>query len=330
MKRILPLILTAACLSSTVYAQPIFLDVSAATTQSTGSLGLTPGFGGDADTFTSVFGQLALFAQTTTTQYDTNLGGVPGLNIGDRFLDFGHAVVTDLLPPLGDDEAIGFLSEITVAWTGLSGVTTSDLVPAGALGEMTQNFAYDPMNTTFSFYFHGDAAGPAGGPNSNFGTNIGAFDNTGMADGQKIMEIKITGGHGNNTFDSGLNFLTGSSVLFGEITYALQDFWWFDNGNFLPGTPGDMDFADLLGMVVPITLKTSIDQNTDAVELDASIAGVPGPAGFGNALFNVNSSHDGSIDFKVTVPEPGTLLLLGLGLVAFPGLRRKLLAKKSV
>jgi hypothetical protein len=326
MKRIIPLLLTTACLSSSVFAQPIFLDVSSATTQSSGSAGLTPGLGGDLDTFTTIFQQLGLFAQTTTTQYDTNTGGTPGVNTGDRFSDIGHAAVTDLLPPLGDDEGIGFLSEITLAWSGLTGIITSDLTSVGG-GNYIQDFTYDANNTIFSFYFHGDATGPDGAPNANFGPTVKASDNTGFTDGEKILEIKITGGQGTNTFDSGLNFISGASVLYGEITYALQNFWWFDNGNNVPGA-GDVDFSSLLGAVVPLTLKTIIDQNTDQVLLDTSIAGTPGPVGFGNALFSLSSSHDGSIQFEV--PEPGTLFLIGLGLVAFPGIRRKLLAKSSV
>lgn len=324
MKKLLPLLLTTACLSSSVYASPAYLDVSAATTQGTGSGGSTPGFGGDIDTFTSIFNQLQLFAETTTTQYDTDASST--VNTGDKFTDIGSAAITDLLPPLGDDEGIGSLSEITVSWTGLTGVITSELTPTGS--NFTQNFAYDTTNTVFEFFFHGDSGGPDGAPDSNFGASIGSADNSGFTNGEKILEIAITGGAGTNTFDGGLEFVSGSSILSGEITFALNDFWWFDDGDNIAGTPGDKEFEDLLGLAVPVILHTSIDQNTDQVELDTSIAGTPGPAGFGDALFNLHSSHDGSIDFQV--PEPGTLFLLGAGLVLIPGIRRSIAKKTRV
>jgi hypothetical protein len=303
--------------ASGLSAQPIFMDFGTAPSQSTGSTGTTPIMGGDIDTFTKVFQQLGLFADTTTVQFDTDGSG--GLNVGDKFLDSGTASVTSLLPPLGDDEGLGFLSELTVSWAGLSGSTTSPLTAVGP--GFSQNIAYDSANTTFSFYFHGDAFGPDGAPNADFGTDIGSFDNSGFSDGEKVLEIAITGGQGANSFNGLGDFVSGSSVLNGEIIFALDDFWWFDNGDAIPGTAGDKDFTDLLGLMVPITLKSKIDQNTDEVAFDPSIAGAPGPLGFGDALFAVHSTHDGSINFAI--PAPATLLLLGLGCLMLPWVRRK-------
>lgn len=299
-------------------AQPTYLDLSASS-QLPGGAGMGP----DGDAFTSVFNQLQLFADTSTTQFNTNLAGTPGLNVGDKFLDDGYAAITDLLPPLGDDEGLGIFSEITVSWTGLAGITTSDLTPIGINGETAQTIAYEADSTVFEFYFHGDGVGP----NASFGA-VGSGDNTGFSDGEKILELLVKGGSGTNTFDAGGDFLSGSSILLGEVVFALDDFWWFDNGDDTPGTAGDQDFNDLLGLAVPLVLRASVDQNTDEVLTDFSGFGAPGPAGFGDTLFTVHSTHDGSLDFSV--PEPKTVLLFGLGLLSFPLLRRRVQAKAKV
>ena len=129
MKRIALILLFASSLTvGQAIAAPTYIDVSASS-QTPGGDGTGILMGGDVDTFTSVFTQMALFADTTTTQYDTDSSGT--LTIGDKFADTGHAAVTDLLPPLGDDEGLGVLSELTVAWSGLTGTTTSELTPVG-------------------------------------------------------------------------------------------------------------------------------------------------------------------------------------------------------
>ncbi len=318
MKKIKTAILLAHLIAFPVFADEVFIDVSGAGTQNPGNAGT----GFDADTLTSIFNQLQLFADTTTTQYDTNTGGQPGLNTGDRFLDTGHAVVTDMLPPFGDDEGISNTSEITIAWSGLSGVLTSDLTPIGVQGNLVQTLAYDPNNTLMTFYFHGDATGP----NSDAGV-VGSADNTGFTDGEKILEMKVVGGSGTNTFSGTGEFLSGSSILDGEIVYALNDFWYFDNGDSNADTGVDQDFFDLIGLQVPIKLEANVDQNTDKVVTDFSGAGLAGPNGFGNQLFMVHSTHDGSLDFSVSpvsVPEPKTLPFFALGLILMLMVRRKI------
>lgn len=312
MKKTIPVMFIAALLSSQAMADPIYIDVSAATTQAPGNAGTAT----DANTFTSVFEQMQLFAQTTTIQYDTTLGGGPLAGVGDRFIDSGTAMVTDLLPPLGDDEGISVISELSVAWVDLTGFTTSPLTPIGVAGDVVQTIAYDP-GAVLNFYFHGDAT--AG--NADFGPHVGVADNVGFEDGEKVLEITVTGGSGTNTFDAGGNFLSGSSILNGEITFALDEFWWFDGGDGIPGTAGDSNFTDLLGLAIPVLLKAEIDQNTDAVETDFSVAGNPGPAGFGDALFAVHSSHDGSID--ISIPGPQTLLLFMMGMMMMVAVRRQ-------
>ncbi len=306
-------LLLAGMLVGPVSADPIFVDVSASPTQAPGNLG-TPA---DPDTLSTVFSQLAVFADTTTIQYNTN--GDPFSFVGDRFIDSGQAAVTDLLPPFGDDEGIGNTSEITIDWTDLSGVITSELVPTGP-DRFTQTLKYDPDNTTMSFYFHGDP----GSPNADFGVAPGVADNSGFTEGDLILELKVLGGDGTNTFDGAGNFISGSSFLLGEVTYALNDFWFFDNGDGIANPANDYPFTDFIGLELPMIIHADIDQNTDEVITDFSNSGAPGPLGFGPELFRVHSTHDGSVDFsRVRIPVPPTALLFMMGLMVMPILRRR-------
>ena len=94
MKRTTLLLLFASSLAvGQAVAAPTYIDVSASS-QTPGGAGTGIVMGGDVDTFTTIFEQMALFADTTTTQYDTDGSGT--LTIGDRFIDSGHASVTDL------------------------------------------------------------------------------------------------------------------------------------------------------------------------------------------------------------------------------------------
>lgn len=286
-------------------ADPVYMDLGA-----DGGVDGHVSLFGDADQVTESFDQLGVFADTTTTQFDTDGSGT--LSDGDKFSDQGHLVVTGLIPGTGlDNEGINATYQITAEWAGLTGTATA-LTDNGD-GTSTGNITYDAVgNTTFNFYVDSLDGGITGADFNGVG-ETDDVDST-FNDGVLVLSVLITGGGGTNVFDNATGaFLRGASVLSGEVLFALEGFLLFADDN--------VDFFDLIASLVQISV--SIDQNTD----DA-VATVAGPCGDGNpdticnpgdTLFAVDSTHDGSIDF-VRIPEPASVLLFGLGFLALGGI----------
>lgn len=293
-------------IASVAHADPIYMDLGAGggVDGHTDSDGLD-----DPDQKTEAFNQFGVYAETRTTQFDTDGNGV--LSDGDKFSDFGHLNVTNIIPGSGgDNEGLNTIGgyQLTAAWTDLKG-TASGLVPGSTPGTFTSNIQYDKTaNTTFNFFVD-DSAG--GRTNFNYGANnasAGDDVTSTFTDGVNVLSILIVGGFGTNTFDAAGKFLTGSSTLIGVVTGALPDFLFFEDG--------DLDFADLIGKTIKI--KVSIDQNTDQNNASNTIVCPGDPACTPGAIFVVDSNHDGSISF-VLVPEPASVLMFGLGFLAIGG-----------
>jgi hypothetical protein len=65
-----------------------------------------------------------------------------------------------------------------------------------------------------------------------------------------------------------------------------------------------------------------VAQNTQQAGITFAPGAAFGNPGVGGTLFTINSRHDGSMRFDV-VPEPGTMILLGSGLLGLAGYGRK-------
>jgi hypothetical protein len=269
---------------------------------------------GDTDQRTENFNQLGVFAQTTTTQFDTDGSGT--LTDGDKFSDNGHLNVTGLIPgPNGDNEGLNTLQgyQLTAEWNGLTG--TAEALSDNGDGTSTGNITYDAVNTTFNFYVDDRTGALATRTNFNYGSDIGSDDDVDgtFTDGVLVLSVLITGGAGTNVFDNLTGaFLRGTSTLIGEVTFALEDFFFFADG--------DADLNDLLESLIKISVF--IDQNTDNVETAAGPCGDGNPltpCNPGDPLFIVDSDHDGSIDL-VRIPEPASVLLFGLGFLMLGGI----------
>lgn len=265
----------------------------------------------DPDQITGTFEQLNGYAETTTTQFDTD--GDSQLSDGDRFSDSGHLNVTGFSPAVGGDtEGLNSIAgyEMSAAWNGLTGTSTALSPNPADPGEAIGNITYDAVgNTTFNFYV--DFAPRT---NVDYGPTVASTDDddASFTDGTLVLSVLIVGGEGTNVFDAATgDFLRGSSVLLGEVTFALEDFWIF--------ALGDQDFNDLLESLVEI--RMTLDQNTDDVNTTPSACFVLGNCAPGDPLFVVDSNHDGSIDFSIVqVPEPASLLMFGLGFLALGGI----------
>lgn len=293
-------------LAGIAQADPIYMDLGAG-----GGVDghVNPDGVADPDQKTETFDQLGVFANTTTTQFDTD--GSSTLTDGDKFSDSGHLNVTGIIPGGGGDtEGLNTLTgyQMTAAWTGLTGTSTALSDNPSDATEQIGTIKYDKVgNTTFNFYVDYGVNGVTR-TNFNYGPTVAQTDDVAatFTDGVLVLSVKIVGGEGTNVFDKATgNFKRGTSTLIGEVTFALNDFWFFANG--------DMDFNDLVGALVEI--RVFIDQNTDNVNTTPSACFLAGNCAADDPLFVVDSDHDGSIDF-VLIPEPQSLLMFGIGFLA--------------
>jgi hypothetical protein len=295
-------------MASVAQADPIYMDLGAGG----GVDGHVNTDGAvDPDQQTGVFNQFGVFADTTTTQFDTDGSG--SLTDGDRFSDNGHLNVTGLIPGILDTEGLNTLGgyQMTAEWNGLTGVSTGLSPNPEDADEVLGNITYDAVgNTTFNFYVDSQTGGITQAQYNGLGESddVDATFNNGTL----VLSVLIVGGEGTNVFDAATGtFLRGSSTLVGEVTFALAGFIFFADGS---------DFADLVSSLVQISVF--IDQNTDNAETTAGPCGDGNPGTVcnpGDPLFIVDSDHDGSIDF-VRIPEPASVLLFGLGFLALGGM----------
>lgn len=266
---------------------------------------------GYTGSMTDAWTEVSIKADTTTYQYDTDGSGT--LSVGDRFTDWGNARWTDytFVPGGADDQGLntytsGFKGyEVTIVWNDVTGKVTQapTVQPNGNLVSQTK---YD--GGSFDFYF--DNLNTGGVPNkSSFGSTAWSTDDTGFLEGIHFMTIDLTSGSGTNTFNPSGAFIHGSSQIYGTVSMLLAD--------YLYSYPSLVDLSNFIALE---WLVGDVDQNTE----EKTIVFTPGmldPDGR-VTLFSIGSRHDGGLRLDV-VPEPGTMLLLGSGLLGLAGVGRR-------
>lgn len=264
------------------------------------------GFGfPDADSKTGQWNQISISSQTTTTQFDTNGNGA--LNVGDRFADRGDATTQAFLMDSAsvDSEGLGvFMWSLDFHWTNLGGVLT-DKVTSGGEDKYTTRYDSGTMEIWYNDFLSA-GYGESFGPGLASPLFAGAEDNTGFNDGALVMTVQVDGGIGHNQFQaSTTNYRGGDANVTGTVTSVLSGFW-------LDALGVDIGSKVALGWVVGM-----VNQETNSSVGFRQV----GPSAAGE-LFKIHSIHTPTVTFEL-VPEPGTMVLLGSGLLGLAGISRR-------
>lgn len=189
------------------------------------------------------------------------------------------------------------LTNNTFEYTAVSLVPeTGSIIPLG--GGLFQGLFFTQAGGTF--YLYNDT-----NPNSNVATGFGFDDGTLVAQGT-INPGQIS----SFLYNSNTGLGIGSAILEGLVTYA---------------NPGFLDVASII-------FDFRFEGTLNYPPLDSTTAAFfPGRAGEGNyPVYNVATNDiplkvDGSSKFSI--PEPSTIILLGVGLLGLGGLARRKIEK---
>lgn len=290
---IIPIMLGAILIASQGSTMPIYVDLAGAGLPVQGLNGLGPPFG-DANAQTGLFNEIAFYAESTVTQFDSNGNGF--VDPGDSFIDNGALYATSLIPVAGtDQEGLNLVWEFTIPMENLTGIVTNV-----TFDPITNDWRIDYTYTggTVDVYVDGDSNGAFPlwdyGVQADHNTRL-LGDDAGFNDGLQVGSFSLQYGIGHTFLDFAGGDIDnqGSGEFLFVANWLDQGFWFTQNG------------IDMSTIPLNWVLATS-DYNVDKPILFNS--------GQQNELFSSAVTHDGTIEMEI-VPEPSTILLLGTGLL---------------
>lgn len=301
-------------LSNPAYSFDFKLDFSALTAADQTTLG---GFAGetllfDPDGVTGLFNAFGLAGASLINQNDNDVNGI---DIGDTFSESFIAYVDGFQPGMADTEGLnvpGIGFELTVVTSGLSGVVTT-IGPGPGPSDVTVGYEFTP-GSTINLYLDAGPDFPQD-PYSEItladGTNPSSIDTSNYTDGVLIASAILRSGVGSTlvvpTGGESPDGDQGSVNLTYEFTYFYDNMFLDSLGVDFNDYPAFYAFFGLPAMDVDNTV-TSVAQN---------ITG---------SLFDAKVQNDGSAPIQ-PIPEPGTILLLGFGLIGFASVSRRKMFK---
>lgn len=138
-----------------------------------------------------------------------------------------------------------------------------------------------------------------------------------------VTEFKFEDGT-NGTFEDELSITIGGETYPGSGNYAPDDFSWTTSATNNSGGVDGIDFTlDSNYELMKLDLGSNLFANLTPTNNDDGVQGQYIYIGDQYETPNVLVSTDGTQQFEVKVPEPGTLALLGLGIIGLGAARRR-------
>lgn len=279
--------------ASAFAANNMYLDLGDNTYDNDRVLG-TP----DADTTTGIFTEFGFSQMLATSVYDLNEASEGPNPVFGSFYDTN---ITSELTAAG----------VPASGTAMDGSTpvnlTMPLDPAqidlDALSPLVPPLGSDNEGFLQTWElvteYHFDGTLSASGPVYTGGTfDVFFVDHTALANNRRVLGGTLTGSQ----------LQAANLNLFFDITFAEDNFLWIENSN---GIFVDANDGTISGNYAKMVLDTNVNP--------------PIPTASQLLQIGTNAIRQTTLDGSVTarIPEPGTLALLGLGLLGFGVARRK-------